>query len=178
MASKYFQVCREWLVDESGVVPKLTKELNKCAFAAISITSKDTYVRISRALNHDIIELYENDISNKQNQIEVNKPRPLIISPTDSTAKPAVAYKELKTFEIFSQGMWSFEVSIDRLGTSIFIIARYRNEDVRDAKDNTLDLILEIDKALARENLMPIEIPDYFLWQFKKDDMGWNHFFE
>lgn len=178
MEFKYFQIYREWVNDPGGVVPRLGRELNKCVFTAITISSKETFVKVGQALNVNLITIFENDLSNKARLLEISSEKSLLKSPTEAAERPPPVGEPLPISEIFTQGPWKFEISIDSHYTAIFIFGRFTFGDVRNVKNYTLDKIKKIDQELEIQKLVMQEIDESYLWEFKKYEGDPNSFFE
>jgi hypothetical protein len=148
-ALRYFQIYREWEIDQAGVVPKLGRELSKCAFSAISISSRKTFEDVGHAIGIDL---------------------------TGATVGPRSRDRLFANSEMFIKPPWTFEISINDNFSAIFIFARFHYSSDRNLKDQTLDKIVDIDREFARRNLESKEIDSSYLWNFQKVNGDENFF--
>lgn len=166
---RYFQIYREWEIDQGGVVPKLGRELPKCAFSAISISSRKTFEDVGHAIGIDIVRLFEeSDMNDKAN--------PSLIDLTGATVGPHNSERLFANSKLFIKLPWTFEISVNADFSAIFIFARFRYSIDRDLKDQTLEKIINIDREFARRNLESKEIDSSYLWNFEKVNGDENFF--
>lgn len=206
MMLKFFQVCREFEVDNGGSSPRLERELGNCFIASLEAFSQENLKNLEEIFTCGIPELHNNFLVNHKdlealerwNQKQRER---RIISPEDASVPTPIrdSLKDAKTItrfldpevrdrtistsarnlqiqSTFHRGPWKFEVSI-LSKTSVLIIIRYEWTWNTSPQENGLETICYLEKAIEKAQLKTHSLDASFFWQFKEATFDSEFFF-